>query len=224
MPEREPPPEQKPPDQKEGPKTETRKTQKLDALDEARAHPRFKEWMEECKIIADAARHFNDPSIRPPSFQLWLRLKEEEKEWERKRPRVRSDNPPRGNVEAAESLFNRIFRPGWIEELLKPFPLYVYNTEFTLLLADKSTLKTTVHFQIPNHQQVLIEQLNRVTEKELLIFTGSKAKPPSVSELENHLHLSLVQFQNENVVAVLRVEICANIHLPKPNQSGELYV
>jgi hypothetical protein len=105
------------------------------------------------------------------------------------------------------------------------FTLYAFNTEFTLLLADNSTLKTTVYFQIPNDKQYLIEQLNRVTEKELLIFAAGKTKPPPASEFEDHLHLALVQFQNENQLAILRVQIPVHIHIPaKPSQSGELYV
>ena len=194
-------------------------------------HPRFQQWLNECEIISEGIRQhaeknpFAAPLGPPPPFYLWLKLKQEDEIRERNRPRIRSANPPRANIEAAKSLFNKLFRPGYVERLLAPFTLHAYPTEFTLLLADNSTVKTTVHFQIPADKQILIEQLNHVTSKELLIFAARKHKRPTATELQNHLHLALVEFQNENDIAVLRVEISANIHFPKNSSpSGGLYV
>ena len=47
-----------------------------------------------------------------------------------------------------------------------------FNTEFTSILHDESALKTTIHFQIPADRNDAIEQLNRTTERLLLIFVG----------------------------------------------------
>lgn len=105
-------------------------------------------------------------------------------------------------------------------QLHELIPLYAYNTEFTTVLADNSILKTAIHFQIPNDRQSIIEQLNRVTEKEMLLFVGPRNIPPSGSEVQNQLHIALVQFQHENQIQILRVEVPMNVHIPLKQQSG----
>lgn len=101
-----------------------------------------------------------------------------------------------------------------------PIPLHAYNTEFTLVLADNSTLKTNVHFQIPSTQTQYMEQLNRVTEKQLLIFCATRTTPPGADEINDYLARSLVQFQDENFILVLRAEVSLHIHIPSPKPKG----
>jgi hypothetical protein len=111
-------------------------------------------------------------------------------------------------------------------------PLDAYNTEFVSPLADRSTVRITVHFQVPRALNSVapstygtpqlpshfVEQLNRVTEAKLITFTQSFGDPPSRLELEDFLNRELVQFQNENSVPVLRanVPIAIHIHPDKP--------
>jgi hypothetical protein len=112
-------------------------------------------------------------------------------------------------------------------------PLDAYNTEFVSPLADRSTVRITVHFQIPRAlsgsavptpygppplPSHFVEQLNRVTEAKLITYTQSFEDPPSRLELEDFLNRELVQFQNENSVPVLRasVPIAIHIHPDKP--------
>src|ERR1700676_3540422 len=70
--------------------------------------------------------------------------------------------------------------------------LDVYNTEFTSPLADRSTLRITLHFQIPRYLNLnlpspyglpaesphFVEQLNRVTEAKLVRYTQRFTDPP----------------------------------------------
>jgi hypothetical protein len=105
-----------------------------------------------------------------------------------------------------------------------PTTLHAYPTAFTLLLADNSTTDTVVHFEIPADRQGVIEQLNRVTEKELLIFAADKRTPPEAAAIEDYLHRALVRFQNENQLSVLRVQVTVHLHIKKPEGPGALYV
>lgn len=106
-------------------------------------------------------------------------------------------------------------------------PLYAYNTNFLAPLADGSRLTITIHFQLPAaHQAVMdqyrmtetpspcMEQLNRVTENLLIPFVFQLTKPPSPGDVEEHLHVNLVRFQNECNLPVLRVNVPLILHSP----------
>ncbi len=98
------------------------------------------------------------------------------------------------------------------EAYRRAIPLHTFNTEFTLLLADTSTTSTTILFQISGGHA---ESLNRMTEAILLRFAATMQTPPNAKEIEDHLETSLVQFQDENQIAVLRVQVLTHIHIPK---------
>ena len=93
-------------------------------------------------------------------------------------------------------------------------PLLAFNTEFTAVLADASTISTTVLFQIPTVRSGITDNLNRITEAILLRFARDRGTPPTPREIEDHLETALVQFQNENQIPVLRVQVITNAHTP----------
>jgi hypothetical protein len=98
--------------------------------------------------------------------------------------------------------------------------LHTYNTEFTAPLADRSTLRVTVHFQIPRNFTPLVEQLNRVAEAKLIVYTQEFFAPPSRLDIEGVLNRELVRFQNENEVPVLRVQVPIAIHVHPDKSEG----
>jgi hypothetical protein len=91
-------------------------------------------------------------------------------------------------------------------------PLHSFNTDFTAPLADDTTLQVTVHFQIPSSVGDT-EQLNRITENILVPFCLPLSKPPVASQIEEHLQTRLVQFQDENNIPVLRVNVPIVFHV-----------
>jgi hypothetical protein len=93
-------------------------------------------------------------------------------------------------------------------------PLHAFNTEFTSVLFDGSTLSTIILFQIPEDSQKVIERLNRITEAILMRFVVQKVTPPSPREIEDCLETQLVQFQAENKMAVFRLQVITNVHTP----------
>jgi hypothetical protein len=95
----------------------------------------------------------------------------------------------------------------------KLFVLDAFNTEFTAPLADRSTLRITVHFQIPPSSPQFVEQLNRVTEAKLIPYIQPFVDPPNRLQIQDFLNEALVRFQDENQVAVLRVEVPIAIHI-----------
>lgn len=116
-------------------------------------------------------------------------------------------------------------------QLRKPIFLDAYNTDFTCPLADRSVIRLTVHFQIPRELNMpsaygdpqsshFVEQLNRVTEAKLVMYAERFTDPPSKTEIREHLHLELAQFQNENNVPVLRVDIPIAIHVHPEKPKG----
>jgi len=112
--------------------------------------------------------------------------------------------------------------------------LDAYNTEFTAPLADRSTVAITVHFHIPRELNVpvptryapapavphLVEQLNRVTEAKLVVFAQQRTEPPGRLEIEDYLNRALVQFQDDNHVDVLRVQVPLAIHIHPDKPKG----
>jgi hypothetical protein len=68
-------------------------------------HPRFQEWVAECRIISEVSRHLKDPTIKPPPFSFWL----QDKLAQESQPirRIRGDNPPAGYLKRAERLESR---------------------------------------------------------------------------------------------------------------------
>jgi hypothetical protein len=103
--------------------------------------------------------------------------------------------------------------------------LDAYNTEFIAPLADRSTLRITVHFQIPRDMNAphFTEQLNRVTEAKLIMYTQRFATPPSRLDIQDCLNRELVQFQDENNVSVFRVDVPITIHV-HPDKPKGVYV
>jgi len=99
-------------------------------------------------------------------------------------------------------------------EFSKIVNLHAYNTEFTSVLADNSLHLTVILFQIPTNFQGIIEQLNRITEGIILRFVAAKSKPVTGIELEEHLRTNLVQFQDENKLSVLRLQVVTHVHAP----------
>jgi hypothetical protein len=207
--------------------TEQRKKDRFDSHN-PQNHPRFKEWERFCKDQFRMAHEANLPkgTLRLPSFHLWLRHTEEEEERIRNRPKIRGDNPPLANKRAAKSFFNRIFRPGYVNRLLKTWPLHAYTHSFETILADESKLNLSVCFQIPSERQHLSDELDRITHKELLLFMKRHSKRPSDDEIREHLHWELVSFQDENDIPILRVDITATERPntdPSPSPGG-IYV
>jgi hypothetical protein len=93
------------------------------------------------------------------------------------------------------------------EIVSQPIILNSYNVEFTTALAGyESLIHTTVHFQAPSDFKYL-EQLNRVTENLLIHFSLSCKEPPQQEAVAQYLRQSLVQFQNENNLSVLRLNV-----------------
>jgi Ca2+/Na+ antiporter len=115
-------------------------------------------------------------------------------------------------------------------------PLDAFNTEFTSPLADHATLRITVHFQIPSnlaqtasssYQMVpsnLVENLNRITEAKLIIYTQPFTEPPSREDLEEFLNRALVQFQDENNISVMRVNVPIAIRVQAPEKPKSVNV
>lgn len=111
---------------------------------------------------------------------------------------------------------------------LKPEPippkviqLNAYHTEFTSVVGDNSTVKTTIQFQMPSallDYSNEVEQLNRITETLLLRYVASRKEPPLAQEIETYLEQELVQFQNERNIAIIRLSIAANVHLAVPKR------
>jgi|SRR5580704_7223689 hypothetical protein len=106
--------------------------------------------------------------------------------------------------------------------------LDAYNTEFTAPLADRSMVCITVHFHIPREHNMpinaqaphLVEQLNRVTEAKLVVFTQLLAEPPSRLAIQEYLNRELVQFQDDNHVDVLRVQVPLAVHVHPDKPKG----
>lgn len=106
----------------------------------------------------------------------------------------------------------------------KPIPLHAYNTEFLIPLADYSAVAITVLFQVPSHLAApvhayptppvpaLVEQLNRVTENLLIHLCLRFTTPPSTQQIQDYLETYLVQFQDENHLAVLRLNVPLAVH------------
>ncbi len=254
------------------------------------SHPRYKQWLDECKLVAAAAREENPlkQPPPPPPFHIWLKIKEEE---ESPVPRIKGENPPisylhkaaliamekyfatfalyplggatflTGYAAFTETTYSEVIRASLfllaillgiavislnnqieakkkdVERHRALIPLDAYNTEFVCLLANRSTIRITVHFQIPQELNAstsaspygsapatshFVEQLNRVTEASLISFCRTFTSPPSESRVEDHLQRDLVRFQNENNVAVLRVNV--PIIDPPPEQPKNTYV
>lgn len=102
-------------------------------------------------------------------------------------------------------------------------PTEHYNTEFTTVLADRSLMRTTIHFELPMALAGLpyhVEQLNRITETLLLRFVVTKHEPPSAREIEDHLEVKLVQFQDERQISILRLLVATNIHVTPEKPKG----
>jgi hypothetical protein len=98
-----------------------------------------------------------------------------------------------------------------------------YNTEFTTVMADNSLMRTTIHFELPTALAGLpyhVEQLNRITETLLLRFVVTKREPPTAAEIEDHLKIMLVQFQDERQIPILRLLVAANIHVTPEKSKG----
>lgn len=106
--------------------------------------------------------------------------------------------------------------------LNQPIYLDAFNTEFICPLSNRSTLRITVHFQIPRELNVaipassyyaspppphIVEQLNRVTEAKLFVYTQQFSEPPDRPRIEDYLREALVQLQDENNISVLRIEV-----------------
>jgi len=107
--------------------------------------------------------------------------------------------------------------------------LDAYNTEFTAPLADRSMVCITVHFHIPRELNTpinpqaaphLVEQLNRVTEAKLVVFTQLLTEPPSRLVIQEYLNRELVQFQDDNHVDVLRVQVPLAVHIHPDKPKG----
>jgi hypothetical protein len=112
-----------------------------------------------------------------------------------------------------------------LEKLRAPIPLFSYNVEFTAPLLDNSTIRITVYFQIPRELggstqdpkyavSASMEELNRLTENILIRFCKPLDKPPPEAALQDHLSHELVRFQDENKVAVLRIDVPLVIVVP----------
>lgn len=108
-------------------------------------------------------------------------------------------------------------------------PVDAYNTDFACPLADHSTVRITVHFQIPRELNTgrdtsspshFVEQLNRVTEVKLVTHTQQFSVPPPKEQVEHYLQTELVQFQNENSVSILRVNVPLIIHVHPDKPKG----
>lgn len=121
-----------------------------------------------------------------------------------------------------------------LEKIPLIYALDAYNTEFTSPLADRSTLRITLHFQIPRHLNIIlpspygqqnesphfVEQLNRITEAKLVRYTQRFTDPPSHLEIEDYLSRELAQFQDENNVPVLRLSVPIAIHVTPDKPRG----
>ena len=119
-----------------------------------------------------------------------------------------------------------------IELISKPFPLDTSHFEFTSPLGDRSTIRITVQFQLPaeltatsmynSHiiPSALVENLNRITESKLVIFTQVFDQPPSRLELQDFLNRELVQFQYENNISIMRVTVPIAIHVHPDKPKG----
>jgi hypothetical protein len=68
------------------------------------------------------------------------------------------------------------------------------------------------------------DQLDRVTEKEFLIFAGPQLTPPTAHEIQDHLQKRLLRFQDEYQVLLIRVEVSLNVHTPALKPKGGLSV
>ena len=121
------------------------------------------------------------------------------------------------------------------QKLSEPIFLDAYNTDFVCPLADRSTIRATVHFQIPRElnnppygnstsPSHFVEQLNRVTEAKLIPYTHQFTEPPTRHQLEGYLQVELAQFQDENHVSVLRVNVPLVIHVHPDKPPKEVHV
>ena len=177
-------------------------------------HHRAGEWLDWCSQQMKSAREAGLPegTLRLPPFHMWLKIDEEEKERERNRPRIRTANPPEGNVYHANKFFNKVFRPSYSEELLKPWVLTTITRTFQAVLAnDKTKVTIAITFQIPKLNEALLPELVKITEKELLLDINRYTQPPSPYEIQKQLHWNLVGFQNENNIAVLRIDVVPTV-------------
>lgn len=122
-----------------------------------------------------------------------------------------------------------------IELLSKPFALTPVHTEFPSPLSDRSTIRITVQFELPSElaatysynsqtiQSALVENLNRITETKLVMYTQSFEQPPSRMEIEDFLNRELVQFQDENDISIMRVTVPIAIHV-HPDKPKSVHV
>lgn len=109
-----------------------------------------------------------------------------------------------------------------VSALQNPRPLHLFNTEFTCVLSDNSTLVITVFFEVDDF--TVEKRLNQTTEKELLVFLSNK-KPLPAAEIEQHLERALVRFQDENLISVLRIKVTAVAHMrPRDQPQGGAFV
>lgn len=107
-----------------------------------------------------------------------------------------------------------------ISALTSPIHLHTYNREFTAPLADNSTVTTNIFFTLPAAQESMSDQLDRVTEKEFLIFVAPQLTPPTAREIQDHLQKSLLRFQDEYQVLLIRLEVSLNVHKPALKPKG----
>jgi len=62
--------------------------------------------------------------------------------------------------------------------------------------------------------------LNRVTEAKLVVFTQLLTEPPSRLAIQEYLNRELVQFQDDNHVDVLRVQVPLAVHVHPDKPKG----
>lgn len=100
-------------------------------------------------------------------------------------------------------------------------PLLVYDAEFTCPLANRSTIVITVHFQVPYSLDPFVRDImSRVVKAKLIMFTQQLANMPERDTVKDFLETDLVQFQDENKISVLRVDVPLIIPVEKKTSGG----
>jgi hypothetical protein len=66
----------------------------------------------------------------------------------------------------------------------------------------------------------LVQNLNRVTEAKLVIYSQALTELPSRRDIEEHLNYELAQFQDENQISVMRIAVPIAIHVHPDKPKG----
>jgi hypothetical protein len=142
----------------------------------------------------------------------------------------------RADIIARARLKDLEFRDGDFHQTM--VEMDAIQIDFKPPLADRSRLIVTIQFMLPRRlndvplnpytydllpgDPRIVTQLNRVTEAKLMTYVQNFTEPPPLSSIEDHLNTVLVQFQNENKIPVLRVNVILVVHKHPDKPEGPL--